>query len=250
MNKLYLGDAENLIKDIPDNSIDLVLTDPPYGTGTYETDIEPSLELWREIRRCGSDLFAIFGYPKNLMSWSRYFEDLSLIGYIVWHKYNEPLVSPGLTRIHHDIAIWGKSLSQILAERVREPYSNDDSLSKFHNTAGVGKKKSLTERLAKDEGRNRNGRRCSDLWSIAAPGAGFNARLRKHPNEKPEEVIRRLILLLTEPNDIVLDPFMGSGVVPAMCKQLQRRYIGYEINRDYFEIAEERVRTVNISMIV
>jgi DNA modification methylase len=62
-----------------------------------------------------------------------------------------------------------------------------------------------------------------------------------HPFEKPISLIRRLILNHSNPGDIILDPFMGSGTVPLVAKDLSRQYIGVELSPEYFKIAEERV---------
>jgi DNA modification methylase len=65
-----------------------------------------------------------------------------------------------------------------------------------------------------------------------------------HPFQKPESLIKRLILNHTNPGDTVFDPFMGSGTVGACCKMLDRKFIGIEVDENYFEIAEKRIKSV------
>lgn len=65
---------------------------------------------------------------------------------------------------------------------------------------------------------------------------------RLHPHEKPEPLIEKLILIHTNPNDLVLDPFLGSGTTAIICEKLNRKFIGIEINPEYCKIAEERLR--------
>lgn len=250
-NGIYTGDCSRLLTDLPSDCIDLVLTDPPFGTGTTFADKLPDADAWIGMRNVGLSLFALFGYAKQLFAWAKYFNDLQLIGYIVWHKYNEVLVSPGLTRVHQDIAIWGHSQKQIYASRVREPRTayHHDLARYYAGGHGTSAKSGLGSRLQKraqaepsKRKPHRLGRRCSDLWAIAAPGAGFNAHLRRHKNEKPEQVISRLLLLLTEPGAIVCDPYTGSGTIPAVCKQLGRRYLAFEILPTVAEAARQRVK--------
>lgn len=64
-----------------------------------------------------------------------------------------------------------------------------------------------------------------------------------HPNEKPIELIEHLIEHCSVINDIVLDPFIGSGTTAAACKKLKRKYIGFEISKEYYEITKNRVQT-------
>jgi len=251
LNQIVHGNAFDVLKPYPDNFFNLVLTDPPYGTGTYETDQHVSNELWQEIRRVGTNLFALFGYPACHYRWAKHFEDLKLVGQIAWYHYNTILVSSGLTRVHQDIAIWGNSTTQIHADRVREPYSDNKGLAKFHNAGtkeGFGKR---VKEYAASQGktkRDSRGRRCSDVWSIPSPNVGFNSSKRLHPNEKPEEAIKKLLLLLTEPDDIVLDPFAGSGTISAMCKQLGRQYVGIEIDDKWAKVAKARVGNTMVNL--
>ena len=66
----------------------------------------------------------------------------------------------------------------------------------------------------------------------------------KHPTQKPLSILKELIKSVTNPNDIVLDPFMGSGSTCVAATQLKRRYIGIELNKEYYEIAKSRIKEV------
>lgn len=226
-------------------SFDAIITDPPYGTKTASWDKEPEIEIWAELQQlCPAGPIAIFGYAQQLFRWSQFLDGLQLIGYIVWHKYNELLIGPGLTRAHEDIALWGDSASQVRSDKVREPYSKDDSLIKFYNSLNRKKRPNAkTARLSQGrEQQHSNGRRCSDLWRIPAPGHGFNSHLRNHPNEKPLEVMNRLCCLLTEPGQKILDCYMGSGTTLVAAQQLGRQAVGIDITEKYCEIAVKRLR--------
>ena len=81
-----------------------------------------------------------------------------------------------------------------------------------------------------------NGKQMRNLWVINA-----EKHKTKHPTEKPEKLLERIILIGSNENDIVLDPFMGSGTTGIVAKKLKRRFIGFEISDDYFMIAKNRI---------
>lgn len=93
---------------------------------------------------------------------------------------------------------------------------------------------------------NSIGKNPSDVWQIAKVTSGTNRASEErtaHPAQFPEDLIKRLILGFTNKNDIILDPFMGSGTVGAVAIELGRKFIGFEINSDYCEIAQKRIQT-------
>lgn len=82
-----------------------------------------------------------------------------------------------------------------------------------------------------------NGKRLSDVWS-------FNRVAGKeqlHQNQKPLELMERIIVKHSKPNDVVLDPFMGSGTTALACLNTSRHYIGYEVDNYYYKICKERI---------
>ena len=89
------------------------------------------------------------------------------------------------------------------------------------------------------------GKQMRNLWEINA-----QKHITSHPTEKPETLLKRIILLGSKKGDTILDPFMGSGTTGVIAKQLERNFIGFEINEEYFNIAKNRIlRTNNISQI-
>jgi len=244
IDRVICGDALEVMRQMPDGCVDAVITDPPFGTGTREWDKAPPPEVWQQCKRvCPKGPIAIFGYAKQLFTIARQFEDMNLIGFIVWHKYNEPMVSPGLTRLHQDIAIWGNSLLQCKAGQAREPYpilTGNRGLIKFY---GKNQKDELGKRLYNPQ-MNPDGRRCTDLWTIAVKHHGFNVHLRLHPNQKPDELLSRLVRLLSNEGDTILDLYLGSGTTAVAAKQLGRHWIGVDISSEYCEIARKRIEAV------
>ena len=86
-----------------------------------------------------------------------------------------------------------------------------------------------------------NGKRLSDVWS-------FNRVAGKeqlHQNQKPLELMERIIVKHSKPNDVVLDPFMGSGTTAVACIKKGRKYIGFEIHKEYYKLCTERIERQN-----
>ncbi len=83
----------------------------------------------------------------------------------------------------------------------------------------------------------------TDVWRISMVSGNFEERT-SHPAQYPEELIERIVLAGTNPGEIVLDPFMGSGTSAVVAKKLGRHYLGYEIEEEYCHIAEERIERI------
>lgn len=93
---------------------------------------------------------------------------------------------------------------------------------------------------------NSIGKNPSDVWQIAkvTTGAGRSSKERTaHPAQFPEDLITRLVLGFTNPNDIILDPFIGSGTVGSVAIEYDRRFVGFELKEEYCEIAKKRLIT-------
>lgn len=199
-----------------------VITDPPYGTGHYSTDTEPHLE--RFFAMLPTSTFAVFGYPEKLIEWSMQLERCP-DEWVTWWPSNAALKTAqrkaNISRESECIAIWGESLRQVKQERTSEgaklAHTNGHSVDKSYAVVG-------------------------DVWTFPSPGLGFNSRLRNHPNEKPVELMERLVLLLTNEGDVVVDPFMGSGTTGVACANLGRLFVGFEIDGNYFDVACDRIR--------
>jgi len=239
---IYCGDCLEIMPLMEPESVDLVVTDPPFGTNLNDHDVNPDKKVWQEIKRISDhNPIAIIAYPSKLFEWFMSFPNKKIIGYIIWFKYNQPMVSQGLTRIHQDILILGQSIRQFKMDNFREPYQYKES--DYGKIQKLGRANPLAKRLNKGTWEpNPNGRRCTDLWKIAVPQNGANSFLKFHPNQKPIELIQRLILLLSTEMQLIFDPFLGSGTTCVAAKNLNRKSIGIEINPKYCEISVKRLR--------
>lgn len=214
---IYCGDAVEMWAWMP---ADVLITDPPYGFGSYVTDrsILPPLAHWAaRFKTVG-----VFGYPELLVSWCL-MEALVPKEWVTWWPTNAALrTSPsrGLTRESECIALFGE-VEQLRILRERRLKKKYEGLRQRGNSHGQE-----TTRFA------------GDVWTDASPGLGFQAHLRLHPNEKPLTLMSKLLSIAAA--GTVLDPFMGSGTTLRAAKDLGRKAIGIEIEERYCEIAAKR----------
>jgi site-specific DNA-methyltransferase (adenine-specific) len=207
---IYHGDCREWMPEA-----DVIVTDPPYGTGAYATDTVvltgSMLASWPHA--------AVFGWPERLVALCM---DAGRIPdeWVVWWPTNKPGArTPGLSRESEHIAVFGKVDGSTVMRR-RSP-----------NATGRA--------IATLRGNDPDWARDGDVWRDPSPFAGF-LEGRLHPNEKPVSVMRKLALMM--PGDTILDPFMGSGTTLVAAKSLGRRSIGIEIEERYCEIAANRCR--------
>lgn len=232
--ELILGDCLDKIKDIPDGSIDLVLTDPPYGVTQNKRDKVVDLS---ELFRIGKRIILTTQQPYTtdiICNFRKYFKyDL------VWDKV---LVSGFLNanrmplRKHESILIFGNGCynpqftegkplhSKGVAYKNKNPKNNN--YGKFNNT---------------DD--NRAGSTLKYPTSIIT-FSKTHPSIAQHRTEKPVLLMEWLIKTYSNENDIVFDPFMGSGSTGVACKNLNRCFIGIEKDEKYFTIAENRIKGV------
>ena len=226
--RLILGDCLDVMKEIPDQSVNMIWTDPPYGHSNHDGDLNAKLNDLRGIKSkpidnddaesfravldgmlveavrvmpqdccccccCGG------GGPKPTFAYVANRMDsfgLSFFHSVIWDKKN-----PGLgwryRRQHEMVMVAHRSGGKLL-------WANDEIAAR-------------------------------NIYSEMPP------RERKHPNEKPLNMVRHFLELHSSPGQTILDPFMGSGTTLVACAKLGRKGIGIELDPDYFEIACKRV---------
>lgn len=205
LNKVYCMDCLEGLKKLPDKSVDLVVTDPPYGIGAdkgvggfgsspktankYNDNWDnetPSKEVFEEILRVGKKVF-IFG--------GNFFTDKLPVGrhWIVWDKQGD---------IKFD-----------------NPFSACELVWTNLDKNSIKKIVCIQQGFVKDKELN-------------------NQRI--HPTQKPIKIMRDIIK--DHEGMIILDPFMGSGTTAVACKQLGRNFIGFEISPEYVDVANKRLQ--------
>jgi len=237
LNKIYQGDCLKVMKQIPDKSVDLIVTSPPYNLGIdygcYKDKIEINeyynwCKCWlEELYRILKDncRFALIHYLSCGKSENRFAPLMSLncIAEKIGFKHH------GLA-IWYDITLtkltaWGSWLSSS-APYINSPFEGIDILYK-----GNWKRDGETNELNKEEFMMA----CSGIWKIAPE------KNRNHPAPFPKDLAKLIIKLLSKKNDLVLDLFIGSGTTAIACMQTNRNFIGIELEPKYVDIANKRI---------
>ena len=244
MIDLYNDDCFSVLKTLPDESVDLVLTDPPYGTTAIEWDNVLDFDkIWIELERVVK--------PKSNITFfaSQPFTSLLITSKLDWFRYEliwnkNKCGSPGLAKkrpqkVHENILVFSKepggTYNPIM--EVGEPYQrqtdNPDGYGSGKNSHGYGFGNTKTF-SSKNSGTRYP-------KSILHASRNFSAQQTVHPTQKPTNVLNWLIMTYSNPNDVVLDFTMGSGSTGVAFKNTNRDFIGIELDPDYFAIAEERI---------
>ena len=301
INQVIEGDFLELVKYIPDNSIDLILTDPPYNIGKdFHNDnlSEEDYLIWCtewigecvRILKVGGAFYLTLGWQcvaeiKNIFNKE---STMRLKNWIIWYRQDGWKGDNGFAQSHEhilyfikdntfifDLEEFGKHIKE---KRLSAGYNTIDSLMEamglytlIHRSSGKdgyfsgvgffesGKKKPTLQELIKlnqllnlddkykVEGTNIDSKFysvffnkvdvCDDVWLTPKSEKNRNG----HPTQKPLKLFTRILKASSNEGDLVFDPFMGSGTVAVACKQLNRRFIGFEISPDYCDIVRKRL---------
>lgn len=240
--RLYQGDCMEIMKQIPDKSVDCVVTSPPYWKGfeyeAYFNSYKQYLDwckLWlAETKRI---------LAPNGTLWLNVINDSEIT--IRAFEMMEIATRELMYKLH-DTIIWYR-YNQQPANTNRQLTNQCEYIFMLrHTSAGVELDKELAYRLHPEMFKTKN---VGNVWELPFNsgkqlGTGFG---RKETKSKwghsgfPIELPETCIALSTKPNDIVLDMFMGSGTTGVACKHLNRDFIGIELDPKYFEIAKNRI---------
>jgi site-specific DNA-methyltransferase (adenine-specific) len=232
LNRLYNMDCLEGLKLIPDNSIDLVVTDPPYKIvqgGCSNKAVT--------INACGGILNKHDGDNIELVKKGKIFNHNEI-------QFNEWL--PEIYRVLKDnshcyIMINGRNLAELQMEAEKVGF-------RFHNIIAWDKGNATPNKwymqrlefilfLFKGEAKNINNMGTTTLLQV--PNIKRGTKL--HPTEKPTDLMKILIENSSKKNDIVLEPFAGCGSTLLACKETGRNFIGFELDKHYHSIAEKRL---------
>lgn len=225
---LYKGDAQKLLKKIEDKSIDVILTDPPYNIAQYSTgniklknhaDLNNDIGEWDEkplnYKKYAKEFLRIIKPTGNIFIFTTYNqigkwhevldEHFDTTQLFVWHKKNP---TPNIFRkgflnsCELIICFWNKKHTW--------NFSNQKEMHNFLET----------------------------------PICMGNERLKnpKHPSQKPIKVLEHLLKIASNEGDLVLDPFMGVASTGQACKNLKRKFIGFELDEQFFIESIERLK--------
>jgi len=249
-NSILHGDSLELLKQIPDKSIDLVFADPPYNLQLKDTLYRPDQTpveavtndwdkfdtyqaydnfslLWlkesKRVLRDGGTLWVIGSYH-NILRLGTSIQNLGfwILNDIIWHKTN-PMPNFRGTRFTnaHETLLWcataRKAKYTFNYQNLKELNEGKQMRSDWHIPICAGK-----ERLRESNNQ------------------------RSHPTQKPEALLYRILVSSTNKGDTVLDPFLGSGTTAVMAKKLQRNFIGFEQDKEYIKLAEKRLKQTKV----
>jgi DNA modification methylase len=208
-------------------TFDVIVTDPPYGTGYYATDcaVDPIALLAQYDKP-----MAVMGWPELLVSWC-VAAGLTPQEWITWWPTNggaRGFNPKGLWRESEGVAAFG----DWHWKQLRQPRTST-SRSVLDGQYGADGNRRLSHLGESDW------RYMGDVWTCAAPGLAFNSHQRQHPNEKPLEMLR--LLVQAAPPGVVCDPFMGSGTTLRAAKDAGRISIGVELDEGHCETAVKRL---------
>lgn len=237
-DKIYLGDCLEVMKDIPDGSIDCVICDLPYGTTSNHWDsIIPLDKLWKEYDRVCKPNAAI------VLTASQPFTSM--------------LVMSNLKNFRHEW-IWIKNRGSNFANTVREPMKEHEEVLVFSRgkwtynkqmqprTGGGAErvKYNVKFETSSTNYREFDTRKENKLPELRVPSSWqkFNTEVGLHPTQKPVDLFRYLVRTYTNEGDTILDNCIGSGTTAIACLKENRHFIGIEKEVKYFEIANNRIK--------
>ncbi len=251
--QLYLGDSRQWLAGIEASTVDLVFADPPYNIKKADWDsfesqqayIDWSMQWIEEASRvlkptgslfiCGfSEILADLKHPA-----SRHFHSCK---WLVWHYKNKANLGKDWGRSHESILHFRKSKKfRINVDAVRIPYGKHTLKYPSHPQAsssnfGDGKKRDNWTP-------NPLGAKPKDVIELPTTCNG-SGETTEHPTQKPEELLRKLILSSSDRDDLVIDPFSGSGTTIVVCEQLGRRWMGCDLSDQYNGWAMDRMDRV------
>lgn len=231
LNKITLGDSYELIKELPEKSVDLIVTDPPYlientkagGNSNLAKSIQGmNDQLANGILTKGineeilDDFMRVMKVP-NLYIWCNHKQIPMYLDYFV-NKNN----------CSFDILIWHKPNATPL---FCNKYLTDKEYCLYFRKGGYCNPKSYEEAKTVFE----------------QPINIKEKNLFAHPTCKPLNIIKTLIQNSSKENDIVLDPFMGSGTTAVACLETDRQFVGFEIDEKWCKIANNRIKGISAS---
>ena len=235
MIKLYNGDCLVKMNKIEDKSVDMILTDLPYGTTACKWDsVIPFEPLWEQYNRVIKDNGAIVLFGSEPFSSALRMSNIKNYKYDwVWDKKlvgNPFLAKYQPLKIHENIMIFSNKTHNYY------PIKTDKHITrKYKDIYGGGEsfRKGASDGLT----RTTKGKYPKSILTIS----NANRKGKIHPTQKPVALLEYLIKTYTNENETVLDSTMGSGSTGVACINTKRRFIGIELDDNYFNIAKERI---------
>ena len=233
---IYNDDCFNVMKNIKDGTIDLILTDPPYGITQNSWDKIPALDkMWLEFNRLIKDNGAIVITAAQ--------------------PFASKLIMSNIDNFKYDI-IWEKTICSGQLNVKRQPlrahehvlvfYKNPATYNEQLTEGAPYKIKRKVTYTNKNYGDQVDSEKINDGFRHARSVIKIsNPRIKGgHPTEKPVDLMENLVKTYSNTNEIILDPFMGSGSTGEACHNLGRDFVGVELDSKYFKRAKKRLENL------
>jgi site-specific DNA-methyltransferase (adenine-specific) len=249
MVELYKGDCLEVMKDIEDNSIDAIITDPPYGTTACKWDsVIPFDLMWEQLNRIIKPNGAIVLFGSEPFSSALRMSNIKNFKYDwIWHKNMGgafALAKKMPFKRHEIVSVFYKKQPtynpqmQDYSESTKKKFKNGDKLNtdkqKENRTGEITKIKRTDYKIDYNKGTYP-----TSVKFFKRPHTANGNSL--HPTQKPVALMEYLIKTYTNENETVLDFTMGSGTTMVACQNTNRNGIGIEMDDNYFEIAKKRI---------
>ena len=251
---IWIGDAIVWLRSLASESVDLIFADPPYNIKKAEWDtfesqqayVDWSLEWIEQAARvlkptgtlyvCGfSEILADLRLPA-----ARFFQGCR---WLIWHYKNKANLGEDWGRSHESLLHFRKSKQFTFnIDEVRVPYGNHTLKYPEHPQAetsqygGIANKDRLWQP-------HPLGAKPRDVIEIPTTCNGMHEKT-PHPTQKPEELLRKIVLASSQAGDLVVDPFLGSGTTAVVAEQLKRKWQGCDLSAEYCQWASQRIELV------
>lgn len=241
INKIHQGDCLELFKQIPDDSVDITFADPPFNLNKKYNNNKDKLKIKEYLNWCKqwikemvrvtkpSGSIFVHNIPKWLTYYSSFLNEIAYFKHwICWDAATAPM-GKTLQPAHYGILFYTKQPKDFKFYEVRCPH----------------KRARKSNILAKDYGGKKSllhpyGPLVSDVWTDIHR-IKHNKYRDEHPCQLPIHLLERIILLSTDENNIVLDPFNGTGTTALAAKRLGRNFIGFDLSQEYIDITNSKL---------
>jgi site-specific DNA-methyltransferase (adenine-specific) len=235
MINLMLGDCLQRMKEIESGSVDMILTDPPYGTTACKWDsIIPLEPMWAELKRIIKPNGAIVMTASQPFTTTLIASNMKMFKYCwVWEKSrfaNQMLAKKQPLKIHEDVIVFCKGVAPYSPQGLIECNKITKQGSKITDNNGGGKRATSYKQT------HTNYPRTIQKFKSASKTV--------HSTQKPVPLMEYLIKTYTNEGETVLDFCLGSGTTGVACVNTGRDFIGIEMDEGYFDIAKKRIESI------
>jgi site-specific DNA-methyltransferase (adenine-specific) len=244
LDEVTEGDCIKIMSHIDDNSVDMSFADPPFNLEKKYTsykDQKPATEYLEWCKKWLGEMVRVTKptgsiFVHNVPKWLTYYacvlNDIAYFRHwIAWDAMSNPL-GKTLLPAHYGVLFYTKQDKGYKFYEIRTPHKRCRICGGYQKDYG-----------GKTDQMHPFGALVSDVWTDIHR-IRHNVRRDEHPCQLPIPLLERIVLMSTDPGDVVLDPFLGTGTTAIAAKALGRHFIGIDIDHEYVELAKHKLRKV------